>query len=92
MKKISITIIELKDIVRIFSSLFDKILFCFSRPKYKIGSKINMSDWGKNLTIVFIGRDWDYCSWAYLTDKKQGCSFSEGLIDYYLKEENKSRK
>ena len=83
MKNTVITIIELKDIKKFFSLIFDKIMFYFSKPKYKIGSKINMGNWGKNLIITFIGKDWKYCSYQYATNNS-GFSFSEGLIDFYM--------
>jgi len=84
MKKITITIIELKDIKRYFSLIFDKIKFYFSKPKYKIGSKINMGNWGKNLIITSISKDWEHCYYHYTT-KNSKFSFSEGLVDFYIK-------
>jgi len=84
MKKVTITIIELKDIKRIFSLIFDKIIFCFSKPKYKIGTKINMENWGKNLIIDSISKDWEHLFYLY-TAKDSNFEFSEGLIDFYMR-------
>ena len=83
MKSITIKIVELKDILRLLSSFLDRIIFLFSKPKYKMGSIINIGDWGKNLRIISINRDWDYCNWGYSTDKSE-LDFSEGLIDFYM--------
>ena len=85
MKTITIKIIDLKDIYYFFVCIFDKIEFYFSKPKYKIGHKINMGNWGKNLKITSIYRDWRFCDWGYSTDKGL-LDFSEALMDFYNKE------
>lgn len=91
MKKITFTIIELKDIKRFFSLIFDKIKFYFSKPKYKIGDKINMGNWGKDLIITSINKDWEHDIYQYETNKSD-FSFSEGLIDFYMEKQKENKK
>ena len=88
MKKIAFTIIEFEDVKKFFVLIFDKVKFYFSKPKYKIGDKINMEEWGKNLKIISIVRNWEYNHYIYSTTKSD-VDFSEGLIDFYNKGEIK---
>jgi len=66
------------------SRIFDKIIFLFSRPKYKIHQRLWI--WGSCYMIIGIYRDWEFIHYAY---ELLGASFdvSEGLINFYQDEE-----
>lgn len=60
--------------------LIDKIIFLFSRPKYKIYQRIWIGD--NCYMIIGIYRDWEMEHYVY---ELLGADFnvSEGLIDFY---------
>ena len=66
-------------------NLFDKIIFLFSFPKYKIHQRIWI--WDNCYMIIGIYRDWEMEHYGY---KLLGASFdaSEDLITFYV-EKNK---
>lgn len=85
MKKITIKIIELKDITHfLYWNIYRVIKFYFSRPKYKIEDSFIV--WGKRDFIYNIKRDWEYLTWSYHT-MISGIWYTEGLVDFYKEEE-----
>lgn len=65
--------------------IVDKIMFIFSRPKYRLGTRVNY--YGKH-KIVARTRDWEFDIWLYKLNNEY--VLSEGLITFYKNDENKT--
>jgi len=65
--------------------VLSKIIFLFSRPKYKIHQRVWI--WDNCYMIMGIYRDWKFDHYGY---ELLGASFdaSEGLITFYQEKEN----
>lgn len=64
--------------------IFDKIMFLFSFPKYKIYQRVWI--WDSCYMIISIKRDWKFETYSY---ELLGCSIdiTEGVIDFYQEKE-----